>query len=675
MLSNFRERLYNRELRNLRALNIFTSCAVTVMGFVFEFFYHDGYILITGLCISILLTSNYFLSYYSGFYRKHFVNISYASITLLHIWLVYLAYQRQFEISFLLPVSISIFTFSLVFDKFYKSLLFTFTLTTLMLGLMLVSEKWYPEYTITLIALYSGAFVSDQIRKRKDQYAGEIRKQERRYVSLVENMNDGLIYLDKDQRMVFVNEKFCRITGYSGDELLGKPVMSLSLENSPGKRPDEFFEELKAGMVVRFETLIKRSSGDHVWVRMAGAPYLDDEGRIIGSMIVYTDITALKYTQEMLKKREEGYRSFIDQSAVGIWRAEYRKPVPTSLPVHEQVELLLDTGIISECNEFMAEMYGYSGVADLVGRKIRDFYHIENNFDDEKTRQYITAFIQNNYRISNAESKELDKHGNIRYMLNNNIGIVENGFLVRTWGVQTDITERKRTEKELQESNQELDTFFYKASHDLKGPLASVMGIVNLARLENNDPLNEKYFSMIEASVQRLDRTLLDLIEIARTRKGASKLSVINVNGLVDEILNSLKHLPHYDRVNFEIKIDRGIEIMADKVLVLSVFQNLIHNAINYCNHNSPWIRISVKETDTGLILEVSDNGKGIPELVKNRMFEMFYRGHPDSSGSGLGLFIVKNALEKMKGTIRFESEPGKGTTFYVTIPGALVEA
>ena len=201
------------------------------------------------------------------------------------------------------------------------------------------------------------------------------------------------------------------------------------------------------------------------------------------------------------------------------------------------------------------------------------------------------------------------------------------------------------------------------------------MGIVNLARLENKDGLIDKYFDMVDTSIRRLDRTLLDLIDLARTRKGASKLSVINVKGLVDEILHSLKHLPDYDHINFEIKIDQKVEITSDKVLILSVFQNLIHNAINYCNHQSPWIRVKVEETDRGIEIEVADNGKGIPEPVKNRVFEMFYRGHPDSKGSGLGLFIVKNALEKIKGKIRFVSEPGNGTVFYVSIPNSLIEA
>jgi signal transduction histidine kinase len=109
-------------------------------------------------------------------------------------------------------------------------------------------------------------------------------------------------------------------------------------------------------------------------------------------------------------------------------------------------------------------------------------------------------------------------------------------------------------------------------------------------------------------------------------------------------------------------------------VLVLSVFQNLVHNAINYCNPDSPWIRVRVDGTPNGINVEITDNGKGIPEKIQGRVFEMFYRGNPDSSGSGLGLFIVKNALEKLKGKIRFVSAPGRGTSFYVEIPSALAE-
>ena len=671
MLTNFNDKIRKKEMRNLRLLNVFSSIFVTLLGFIFEFSYHDGYILTTGLGVSMILTSNYFLSFYSEWYRKNFMNLTTASIFLLHFWAAYVTYVRNFEITLLLPVAISTFTFSLVFDRYYKSLFFIFVITTLLMALMILSGQWKPEFAIAIVTLYSGAFLSEEILKRKGEYQTEIKKQEQRYVSLVENMNDGLIYLDKSNVISFVNERFTRISDIPKEKIENKLFEALFEPIINAKEVRTEFENLLSGHTIRTEAVMKKRNGNQVWVQLVGSPYYDEDGSRNGCMIVYTDITSLKEMEETLKKREEGYKTFIDQSAVGIWRAEYRQPIPINLPVSEQIDLLLDTGIITECNDFMSQMYGHNVSADLIGRRIRDFYYMENNFDEERTRELMQSFVLNNYRISNAESKELDKSGSVRFMLNNNIGVVENGCLIRTWGVQTDITDRKKTEKELVETNQELDTFFYKASHDLKGPLASVMGIVNLARLENSDPLNEKYFTMIETSVKRLDRTLLDLIELARTRKGTSKLSQINIMSMVQDILHSLRHLPDFGSINFEIKIDHLLELKADKVLVLSVFQNLIHNAINYCNQNSPHVKIKVEKLDNGIQLQVIDNGQGIPEGIRDRVFEMFYRGHPDSTGSGLGLFIVKNALEKMKGTINFETEVGRGTTFTIFIPNA----
>ena len=671
----FKEKLKFTELNNLRSLNVMAAIVVTLMGFIFEFAYHDGYILVTGLIVSIILTSNYFLSFYSIPYREHFTNITYASIFLLHFWAVYVTFSRNFEIDFLLPLSISIFTFSLIFDRFYKSLIFIFTITTILLILMLTMGEWEPEHTIALITLYTGALLSNRILQQKESFHSEIQKQEMRYLDLVENMNDGLIYVNEKFEFQFLNDRFCEITGFKRSELIGHSIFKLSKAEGENDALKKFFDDLKNSPSVEVESEFIHKNKSSVWVQMKGTIYQSTDSSTAGYMIVFSDITKLKIAQQLLKHKEEGYRSFIEQSAVGIWRAEYKKPIPINLPLDEQVDLLLDTGLIAECNDFMAMMYGYSSTDSLVGKRIREFYHVENNFDEERTREFMTIFIKNDYRISSAESKELDRDGNIRYMLNNNIGVIENGFLLRTWGVQTDITDRKRTERELLETNHELDTFFYKASHDLKGPLASVMGIVNLARLENQNMDLEGYFSMIETSVKRLDRTLLDLIDLARTRRGNTKISVINMKELVDEILSSLKHVPDYSRINFELKIDQHTEVSADKVLILSVFQNLIHNAINYCNHESPWIRIKIVEKEKIVYAEISDNGKGIPENIKGRVFEMFYRGNQESSGSGLGLFIVKNALEKMKGKIRFESEMGKGTTFYVSIPNTVAES
>jgi PAS domain S-box-containing protein len=675
MLSEFQDKLKVQQLRNLRYLTVFVAVVVTLLGFLFEWLYHDGWILLTGLVVSLSMTMNYLLSYYISFFRNKFSLITDVSIFLLHFWAVYVAYQRDFEFVVMLPVGISIFTFSLIFDRFSKSLVFIFTITTFMLVLMLIKRGWEAQYTVAIITLYSGAFISNQIQQRKREFHQELEKQESRYASLVENMNDGLIYADEQWKIIQVSEQFCRISGYSRADLIGTDLRKLTAGNEALANASQFFRMLESGGSPQAEfQIIRKGEGVNAF-RVNGAPYFDTTGQRSGSMVVYTDITSLKQTQDLLKKREEGYRTFIDQSSIGIWRADYLQPIPAGLPIDEQIDLLLNTGVITECNDFMAQMYGYRHSSELIGRPVRDFYSSENNQDETKTRELLGQFVRSGYRISNSESKERDRTGNVRYMLNNNIGIVERGNLIRTWGVQADITERKNTERELQEAYKELDTFFYKASHDLKGPLASMMGVVYLGRMENKDPNVNRYFDMIETSVQRLDATLMDLIRLARTRKGASKLHAIGLAELVQQTMDVISHLPKFAKTKFEFQIPEYLEVHTDKVLLQSVLQNLMHNAINYSNRHHPQISISARENEDTVELQVSDNGDGIAAEIQPRIFEMFYRGHQDSNGSGLGLFIVKNALEKMHGTIRFKTEKGMGTTFFITFPKQLSES
>jgi PAS domain S-box-containing protein len=665
--TGFQEKIRWQELRSLRLLNVMVAVIITVLGFVFEFAYHDGIILATGLAISLVFTANYFLSVYSPGVQKHFTNLTYVSILLLHAWAVYVAYLRQFEIEFLLPVALSTFIFSLIFDKFYKSFLFIFSVTSLLLLMMLYSGSWKNEYTIALAALYSGAVLTDVIMKRKNEYHREIERREDQYITLVENMNDGLIYLDPALLITFVNDRFCDITGYNREELIGRHVLNIYPAGEASRIALRFFNQLSSGHHARAENDMLKLDGSTVAVQMAGAPLKLTPG----FRVVYADISALKHAQEELKKREEAYRTFIGQSAVGIWRGEYLRPVPVDLPVEEQVQMILNGGTLAECNDYMASMYGFRTAADLTGKGIRDLYAFDSDddFDIAKTRELVAMFVDNQYRLSNVETRGRDALGGTRYYLNNIIGIVENGALVRTWGIQSDITARKKTERELLQTNQELDTFFYKASHDLKGPLASIMGIVNLARLENSPDELPRYLEMIESSTRRLDNTLLDLIELARTRRGVGKLNRINLSILLEEVLYSLKHLPGYDAMEVVKEVDRNLEIFSDQLLVQSILQNLIHNAINYRSKKEARVTIQAVRNEGDVELTIADNGLGIPDEIKSKVFEMFYRGHPDSSGSGLGLFIVRNAVDKLRGRITFDSQVGKGTRFRVVLP------
>jgi PAS domain S-box-containing protein len=156
-------------------------------------------------------------------------------------------------------------------------------------------------------------------------------------------------------------------------------------------------------------------------------------------------LTQLNQSQTALLKSEERYRVFLAQSSEGIWRCELERPLAIQAALETQVDDFYQHGYLAECNEVLAQMFGYASVAEMLGARIGEFLpkSIPANVE------FFRAFISSGYRLVDAELCEFDRHGNLRYFLNNLIGIVENGYLVRVWGVQHDITARKQAEEAL----------------------------------------------------------------------------------------------------------------------------------------------------------------------------------------------------------------------------------
>jgi len=199
------------------------------------------------------------------------------------------------------------------------------------------------------------------------------------------------------------------------------------------------------------------------------------------------------WAEQALRESEERYRAFIEQSSEGIWRFELEQPLSTDCPEDEQIQHFYQYGYLAECNKVMAQMYGFSEAQEIVGVRLANFIVPS----DPHNIEYLRSFIRSSYRLNDAESHEVDKHGLAKYFLNNLVGIVENGLLVRAWGSQRDITDRKRAEEALQETNQTLQALIQ----------ASPLGIITLdadGNLKMWSPAAERIFGWTEQEV--LDR-------------------------------------------------------------------------------------------------------------------------------------------------------------------------
>ena len=230
--------------------------------------------------------------------------------------------------------------------------------------------------------------------------------------------------------------------------------------------------------------------------------------------------------------------------------------------------------------------------------------------------------------------------------------------------------ELKNALNELSERNFELDQLMYKTSHDLRSPLCSIMGLLNLANLDT-DPNNHKiYLDKVKDRITKLDDFINSMLNYARVNRAELEMVPINLEEVARNSLKELEYLENFDKVKTELTATNNGIFKTDKLRINIIFSNIISNAFKYYNpaHNS-FLKIKIDTTPEYAKLEFSDNGIGIKPEHMDKIFNMFYRATERSQGSGLGMYIVKQAVEKLNGTISIQSDYGVGTNIIITLP------
>ena len=239
--------------------------------------------------------------------------------------------------------------------------------------------------------------------------------------------------------------------------------------------------------------------------------------------------------------------------------------------------------------------------------------------------------------------------------------------------LKNNIAELQKTKQELEYKNTELDTFVYRASHDLRSPIASILGLCNLLEMEHHSDSATHFHQLIKRSTERLDEILKDLMGVMQMKENAISYTLINFEDILSQVKKNLKNLANYDAVEWEVQITLQNKIYSDAVILRTIIQHLVQNSINFARviNNLAYVRISITEdiSTNMLCITVMDNGQGIPKEATNKIFTMFYKGSDDAKGSGLGLYILKNALDKLNGFVDVKTVLGAGTTFSIKIP------
>ena len=229
-------------------------------------------------------------------------------------------------------------------------------------------------------------------------------------------------------------------------------------------------------------------------------------------------------------------------------------------------------------------------------------------------------------------------------------------------------TNRRQTQI-IESKNAELDTFFYRVSHDLKGPVASSLGMMGLAKLDVKDTVALAYIDRQYAQLERLSQIINGLVNLTKLNNSDLAKEKIDFERMIDDCIMSFNNVENFQRLTFEKNIQEDIQFYSEWTLLNAILQNLIENSIKYCRGESPFVRIKVYDESGSIAIAVEDNGQGIPTEHQERIFEMFYRATHEADGNGLGLYILKRSVDRLKGTIELKSQLEIGSTFIVRLP------
>jgi two-component system cell cycle sensor histidine kinase/response regulator CckA len=440
-------------------------------------------------------------------------------------------------------------------------------------------------------------------------------------------------------------------------------------------------DDWNEGTLYRVEYRMRARDGREVWLRDEAVIVLDPQTgeRLMRGLLV--DVTERKRAELALQRSEENYRLFVAQSSEGIFRTEQEPPVPIHLSVDEQIALSLASSRIAECNDAMARMYGLASASELQGKRVSELLIA----DDPVNREFLGDFIRSGYRVTDKESHEFDSQRRLRIFRNTIVGIVEHGHLVRTWGIQRDITESRRLEEQLRNAQQmeAIGRLAGGVAHDFNNILSIIMGHGEL--LLAAPGLGDRARNGVEQIRRAADRAAsLTQQLLAFSRKQVLQPKVLDLNACVSDVQKMLSRVIGED-IELVASLHPSLDwVKADPGQVEQVLMNLAVNARDAMPHGG---KLAMETANLNLTpelalpldlapghyvtLAVSDTGHGMDSTTLAHIFEPFFTTKAMGKGTGLGLATVYGIVKQSGGGIFVESAVQQGTCFRIYLPAA----
>lgn len=341
--------------------------------------------------------------------------------------------------------------------------------------------------------------------------------------------------------------------------------------------------------------------------------------------------------------------------------------------------LTFETNRVDNRPEFVEALRDYQADVILSDHSLPQF----NSFEALKLcrRSGITIpFILVTGSVSEEFAVTCLKEGADDYVLKSNLIRLPNAIVNSIKQKQLE-NERKKSDQALREQNEELvkinrelDSFVYSVSHNLRAPLMSLLGLLNLAKMKDQQESMEQYFEMMGHSIQKLDNTLKEILDYSRNARKELDLEPLEIRSIVNDSIERLLYMDGSEKVVKTMDIIEESPLYSDTYRLLVILSNLLSNSIKYRDPKKEinFVHFYVAVQKKTLTIRVQDNGIGISPAFIPKIFNMFYRATERSEGAGLGLYIVKETVQKLGGSISVQSEVGVGTTFEIEIPNGM---
>ena len=476
------------------------------------------------------------------------------------------------------------------------------------------------------------------------------------------NKNAIVSITDLRGRLIYANERYCKIIGYNQHEIIGEPHKILECPRHKEAKYRDLWKTIKKGKIWKGVLKNRTHDGRTTWLEATISPILNKRGNLNKFIGIYNEISK-NYNREM------------DEIESDLKYHTIFKLINVSIMM-----VVESRGFITEWNKGAENAFGYTD-EDILGKNITQLIA---PIDRERSIAELKKVVNNlspSCLNETIEMTGIKKNGD-EFPLEITLNKWEIGSRTYYSAIMMDITKRKVLEKKLRKKSRDLDAFLYRSAHELMGPISTAEGIVDLMKYEKvNDNIIE-LTSLLDSTLEK-GKTVLEKMASSSIMLETSRApEIINFRKIIDSVVNYLSEQYELEGIKFKVKILTHSGFHSYKNLLKLLFKNLIENAIKFKNleqeNFEPTISIEIDSVGRDIQIKITDNGTGIPEENLDKIFELFYsenlcQENGNENGNGLGLYIVNNIVDELNGSIYVESEFKKGTCFTIFLSDARI--